>query len=597
VLETGGVYGEDPRLADPLNWDFRPLRSRAGMQHAAASRAPWLAWLPSLGQGAWWIFLATCVVAAVRHSLRPAESSTGIDNAAVVPTDATLGASARRWFGLAAVILALLFTYGSLIPLTYRPLDWSAAVAEFERVPWLKLDAYHLADWMANLLLFAPISYCATAAVTTVRRWSIPRLLVVAVIWSGLAALSVGIEFLQLWFPPRTVSRNDILAECLGVLTGGLTALVTSTAVVRWWGRVRVSPRPTQLADAALQVYALCYVVYAVMPLDIVWTRDELLAKWEAGRIGLWGEPSQDGWLLLLSLALQTAVTLPVGLAIGRWRMRRRGSPAWMSSTVCCLLLAAAMETAQLFVFTRTAALFSGVFTAVAMTLGAGFAPLLGPAFDALWTADAARQRRRWVGVGLWVYAGGLVSLMAPPWKLQFTSDAFERLNHFWGPPFVALYWGSEFRALTITAQAVLLFLPLGFAAADWSWQNHPIGLSGRRSTLAMAGLAGLAALLELLQAGLPGATVDITTTISYLGGGLLGWLMRQSLSAAGGLSDTTGPATLPLRGLGATAFNFGAVSCMAVIVTVLLAREGFNWMQAGVGPWDYAVIGELHER
>jgi hypothetical protein len=195
------------------------------------------------------------------------------------------------------------------------------------------------------------------------------------------------------------------------------------------------------------------------------------------------------------------------------------------------------------------------------------------------------------------VYAGGLVSLMAPPWKLQFTSDAFERLNNFWAPPFASLYWGSEFRALTITAQAVLLFLPLGFAAADWSWQNNPIGLSGRRSTLAIAGLAVLAASLELLQAGLPGATVDITTTISYLGGGLLGWLLRQSLSAAVDLPDVTQPATLPLRGLGATAFNFGVVSCMAVVVTVLLAREGFNWMQAGVGPWDYAVIGELHER
>jgi VanZ family protein len=597
VLETGGVYGEDPRLADPLNWDFRPLRSRTGMQHAAASRAPWMAWLPSLGQGAWWIFLATCVVAAVRHSLRPAESNTGIDNAAVAATDATLGASARRWFGLAAVVLALLFTYGSLIPLTYRSLEWSAAVAEFERVPWLKLDAYHLADWMANLLLFAPIAYCATAAVVTARKFSITLSLAVIILWLALAGLSVGIEFLQLWFPPRTVSRNDILAECLGVAVGGLAALVTSTSLLRWWANVRISTCPTQIVDAMLQVYAVGYLVYAVMPLDVVWTRDELLAKWEAGRIGLWGEPSQDGWLQLLSLALQTAVTLPVGLAIGRWRMRRRGSPAWMSSTVCCLLLAAAIETAQLFVFTRTAALFSGVFTAVVMTLGAGFAPLLGSAFDALWTADAARQRRRWVGLGLWVYAGGLVSLMAPPWKLQFTSDAFERLNNFWAPPFASLYWGSEFRALTITAQAVLLFLPLGFAAADWSWQNNPIGLSGRRSTLAIAGLAVLAASLELLQAGLPGATVDITTTISYLGGGLLGWLLRQSLSAAVDLPDVTQPATLPLRGLGATAFNFGVVSCMAVVVTVLLAREGFNWMQAGVGPWDYAVIGELHER
>ncbi len=35
-----------------------------------------------------------------------------------------------------------------------------------------------------------------------------------------MAAIVVGIEFLQLWFPNRTVSQNDIVAGVVGAIVG-----------------------------------------------------------------------------------------------------------------------------------------------------------------------------------------------------------------------------------------------------------------------------------------------------------------------------------------------------------------------------------------
>src|SRR5574343_288035 len=96
--------------------------------------------------------------------------------------------------------------YGSLVPLhfVWRPLG--DAVDVFRHIPFLELGIQSRADWVANLLLFIPLTFIAAQ-----------RFIVGKSVWLGLlsrfslatmaAMLAVGIEFVQIYFPQRTVSQ------------------------------------------------------------------------------------------------------------------------------------------------------------------------------------------------------------------------------------------------------------------------------------------------------------------------------------------------------------------------------------------------------
>ena len=59
------------------------------------------------------------------------------------------------------------------------------------------------------------------------RRGSTARTLAAILIVSAAALSAVALEFTQIWFVGRTVSRNDILAETIGDVLG----------VLLWFGR------------------------------------------------------------------------------------------------------------------------------------------------------------------------------------------------------------------------------------------------------------------------------------------------------------------------------------------------------------------------
>jgi hypothetical protein len=116
-------------------------------------------------------------------------------------------------------------------------------MARFGAIPFLQLGIGSRADWVANLLLFIPLSFLWMGALAA--GGSTLRTLMAALALVPLAAaLSVGIEFTQLFFPQRTVSRNDILAETLGRL------------VARWLGGARDAPAMALAQPDACAGYA-----------------------------------------------------------------------------------------------------------------------------------------------------------------------------------------------------------------------------------------------------------------------------------------------------------------------------------------------------
>jgi VanZ family protein len=128
--------------------------------------------------------------------------------------------SIRQLLAFAALFCVAALIYASLIPFKYGDLSWAQACDRWRSIPWLNLDVYYRSDWVANALVVLPAGYLAAAAVDWGRtsRWQL--LVATPAITFGLALLVFGIELGQVWFPNRTVSLNDILAESIGGFLG-----------------------------------------------------------------------------------------------------------------------------------------------------------------------------------------------------------------------------------------------------------------------------------------------------------------------------------------------------------------------------------------
>jgi VanZ family protein len=119
-----------------------------------------------------------------------------------------------------ATALYLLFViYGSLVPLAFNNLPVETAVSQFKAIRYLNLGAGSRADWIANIVLYIPLAFGLSATFGGIRH-PLARALIAIIILVFCLALAVAVEFTQLFFPPRTVSINDLIAEALGSVIG-----------------------------------------------------------------------------------------------------------------------------------------------------------------------------------------------------------------------------------------------------------------------------------------------------------------------------------------------------------------------------------------
>ncbi len=122
--------------------------------------------------------------------------------------------------------LSLMFVaYASLLPLRYVACDFEVALSRFRNIRWLNLPIERRADWVANGLIMLPSGFLLAGGIDWGRskRWSL--ILATPIIIATMSVTMLVVEFAQLWFPPRVVSQNDLLAEFLGSIAG----------VACWW--------------------------------------------------------------------------------------------------------------------------------------------------------------------------------------------------------------------------------------------------------------------------------------------------------------------------------------------------------------------------
>ena len=121
----------------------------------------------------------------------------------------------------AALLYMLIVTYASIIPFDYAALPLSVAVDRFLHIQYLEMGSDQEADWMANLLMFVPLGFLCLGAVWP-RGGTARRILAACAALAVCLLFLLGVKFLQLYFPPRTVTINYIVAQSIGSAVGAV---------------------------------------------------------------------------------------------------------------------------------------------------------------------------------------------------------------------------------------------------------------------------------------------------------------------------------------------------------------------------------------
>ncbi len=438
---------------------------------------------------------------------------------------------ARGLIALLALGYTAFAIYGSLVPLDYHPHPLAEAVAAFRDLRYLELGIASRADWVANILLFIPLAFLWLGALWPTRTLAARVVASVAVL-VGAALLAAGIEFLQFYFPQRTQSLNDILAENMGALIGVLAWVLLNPRLMPWLGGWSHTRSRSGLAERLLYAYLFVVFGYGVLPLDLTISPVEIFHKWRDGRLFLLpfmsgsGSVAQQAYNLLADMA----IWIPAALL---WRLAGRASTARVVMRTA--LWAAALEFLQLFVYSRV--------TDSTQILTAALGGLLGATLAARLANDSAMaQQARSSGakrvalLSVAALAWSAVILLAFWYPFDFRSDwgfVHQRIAQINRVPFATYYYGTEFRAVTEVLHKTGFFFPLGAVLALLAfelrrrWPIPPLLLHG----IAAMVIAGLAATVEAGQIFLPGKFADATDWLLEGLGGIAGYLALRWLA------------------------------------------------------------------
>ncbi|MCL4745196.1 MAG: VanZ family protein [Burkholderiaceae bacterium] len=449
--------------------------------------------------------------------------------------------ASRGSFALAALAYAAFVVYGSLVPLEWRSREFGEALQAFGRIAWLDLGVGSRADWVANVLLFIPLAFLALGSL-----WSHGtgrRVLATLAVLCASVALSLAIEFAQLFFPQRTVSLNDLLAESIGALVGVLAWWSAGPALRDWlrgWASVR---GPASLAERLLLAYLLVLFGYALLPLDLTISPAELFGKWREGRIVLVPFAARVPGLAQRTYDLASDIVLWVPAAF-LWLVAGRSSVRRVFALV--IGSAALLEFLQLFVYSRVSDVTDILSAGVGAAIGVFAARTLARgSFAGIGTIpgrDAARGAARSAAPGAGAVSGssprvllwfgctlGWLGVLATVFWYPFDFDTdwgfvHRRIDALGQVPLRAYYYGSEFRAVTEVLHKTGFFLPLGALlglAVVYLRPRLPVPVVWVHLVM-FAAIAGVAGAIEAGQLLLPAKSADPSDWfLETLGAGL----------------------------------------------------------------------------
>ena len=250
------------------------------------------------------------------------------------------------WIAVGGYLIFVI--YGSLVPLDFHPRPLDSAWRDFLTTRYLTLGVGSRADWVANILLYIPLAYLLCAAVVAGVRSAVARLFAVAVVFVFCAAVALGVEFTQLFFPPRTVSINDIVAEFVGSGLGIGLWLAWGRKLEQLWADMTRGGLPA--IRAAVVGYVVAYLAFSLFPYDFLVSAQEFAEKFSGDNYRLLVTSATCGRLSMCAARLfaETIAVVPLGvlLGMGLGKSVRR---VYLTAAICGFALGVAIETTQLF--------------------------------------------------------------------------------------------------------------------------------------------------------------------------------------------------------------------------------------------------------
>lgn len=422
---------------------------------------------------------------------------------------------ARLLFAFLTVLSALGLVYASFLPITPRSVHWPEAVAAFRGLPWLNLGLYNRADWIANALVVLPAGFFAAAAVDYGRASRIPLLLAMPLIAAALVAMVCGIEFAQVYFPPRTRSLNDVAAGSFGAVVGPLLWLAFGRLFMHAVTLVRSGQLTKDRIAWAAWIYVAANLLYAALPLDVVLTNGEWQTKVDKGLIVVWPDARvwmNPGMLKGIVLAAVRAAILAMMMGLARGPVRGFWSGVW---------LAIACELIQIPIFTRTASTVDVGVGVVGAALGVLMLQLHPFAVTVL--------RHAWVWFAVATVSLVLIVASTLGRSVGFVKESAileARWEDFWGWPFAKYYFTSEFEAGSNVLAKLGVFAVAGFCLCSGVINLRP-GWRWVAGLLGWLAILSAASFIEIAQVYLLPHVPDASDILIYVSGALLGWSFR----------------------------------------------------------------------
>jgi VanZ family protein len=402
------------------------------------------------------------------------------------------------------LLYAVVIVYSSLVlgPLGWHfvPQDPAAAWQTFLATRFFDNGSDQRPDWIANLLMMVPFGLLATGVFGAGRGFA-------ARVLGGLVALLLSVAFVlavkyaQLFFPPRTVSLNYIIAQSIGATLGVVAFHPLRTAKRRIGAATDEALRFCLLLDIAV----VGFVLFALFPFDIALSVPDLAFRFQTLPTTLLSLPNPGrplGFQVMLMVATALAA-MPLGMRL--LVQAERPNLAQVTATGAALL--AILFGATLFVLSAKVSI---------ATFGLRLLGVIGGAALLRWLAAHDLERLR--------YRLGHVMVVIVPAYLLLLVYVNGLLTRAWVAPEQALaallhdprgflplwhdYIVSKAHAVESNVAHVVMYAPIGLMV----WLRRG---GTTRAALAAGTLAGLlSAAIELGRALKPGLEPDFNEVL-----------------------------------------------------------------------------------
>ena len=361
-----------------------------------------------------------------------------------------------------SIAYTLFIIYGSLIPLDYQPIPFEQAWHSFGKIRYLRLGAASRADWIANIVLYIPLTFSLTAFFSNKVRSSLQLFTFALCILTFSLTLAVLIEFYQQFFPPRTVSINDLVAETIGSITGITLGFSYGKRFNILYRQIKSGGKQALFASATL--YILCYFAISFFPYDFVASFKELQSKFTSENIGFFLSDNCNVTLrCTTSLASEVLTAIPLGAffaAILKWHPQRL-----IAVMLIGFIFGVVIETVQLFLISGVAQGLSIFTRVVGMGLGE---KLYRKLIQQPHTIPNINYRKYIIYLSI-PYILFLARLNGWAFsQIEVPTNLDEKISNIHWLPFYYHYFTSEAVALHSLISVFMMYAPIGLGA--WLW-------------------------------------------------------------------------------------------------------------------------------